>query len=104
MKGEHKKPEHAEPQVIEGKTGNEQNVPEPTDNVGGEIELPEVNEPQKVHEQPSSLQPRTEFYQSNGKRPNPLLEPSSYPQVMSKQLPKYEGMLKPQLIEIDIER
>ena len=23
-----------------------------------EVELPEVNEPQKVHEQPSSLQPR----------------------------------------------
>ena len=35
LKGEHKKPEHAEPQVVEGKTGNEQNVPEPTDNVGG---------------------------------------------------------------------
>ena len=102
LKGEHKKPEHDEPQVIEGKTGNEQNVPEPTNNVGGEIELQEVNEPQKVHEQPSSLQPRTEFYQSKGKRPNPLLEPSSYPQVMSKQLPKYEGMLKPQPIEIEL--
>ena len=102
LKGEHKKPEHAEPQVIEGKTGNEQNVPEPTDNVGREIELPDVNEPQEVHEQPSSLQPRTEFYQSNGKRPNPSLEPSSYLQVMSKQLPKYEGMLKPEPIKIEL--
>ena len=34
--------------------------------------------------------------------PNPLLEPSSYPQVMSKQLPKYEGLLKPQPIEIKL--
>ena len=36
------------------------------------------------------------------RRPNPLLEPSSYPQVMSKQLPKYEGLLKPQPIEIEL--
>ena len=36
------------------------------------------------------------------RRPNPLLEPSSYPQVMSKQLSKYEGMLKPQPIEIEL--
>ena len=36
------------------------------------------------------------------KRPNPLLEPSFYPQVMGKQLPKYEGLLKPQPIEIEL--
>ena len=47
LKAEHKKPEHTKPQVIEGKVGNEQNVPEPTDNVGDGDEFPEVNEPQK---------------------------------------------------------
>ena len=36
------------------------------------------------------------------KRPNPLLEPSSYPQVLAKQLPKYERLLKPQPIEIEL--
>ena len=36
------------------------------------------------------------------RRPNPLLEPSSYPQVISKQLPRCEGMLKPQPIEIEL--
>ena len=36
------------------------------------------------------------------KRPYPLLEPSSYPQVMGKQLPKYEGLLTPQPIEIEL--
>ena len=30
------------------------------------------------------------------------LESSSYPRVMSKQLPKYEGLLKPQPIEIEL--
>ena len=35
-------------------------------------------------------------------RPNPLLEPSSYPNVMEKQLPKYEGLLTPQPIEIEL--
>ena len=36
------------------------------------------------------------------RKPNPLLEPSSYPQVISKKIPKYEGFLKPQLIEIEL--
>ena len=36
------------------------------------------------------------------KRPNPLLELSSYPQVMAMQLSKYEGLLKPQPIEIEL--
>ena len=35
------------------------------------------------------------------KRPNPLLEPSSSSQTMAKQLPKYEGLLNPQPIEIE---
>ena len=45
---------------------------------------------------------RPEIYPQRLKRPNPLLEPSSYPQVMAKQLPKYEGLLKPQPIEIEL--
>ena len=36
------------------------------------------------------------------RRPNPLLEPSSYPEVMGKQRPKYEGLLTPQPIEIEL--
>ena len=39
---------------------------------------------------------RQEVYTSMMRRPNPLLEPSSYPNVMGKQLPKYEGLLTPQ--------
>ena len=38
----------------------------------------------------------------NVKRPNPLLEPSSSSQTMAKQLPKYKGLLNPQLIEIEL--
>ena len=45
---------------------------------------------------------RQEVYTSRMKRPNPLLEPSSYPNVMGKQLPKYEGLLTPQPIEIEL--
>ena len=54
-----------------------------------------------MHDHPV-LQERPEIYPQRLKRPNPLLEPSSYPQVMAKQLPKYEGLLKPQLIEIEL--
>ena len=36
------------------------------------------------------------------RRPNPLLEPSSYPQVMSKKLRKYKGFLRSQPIEIGL--
>ena len=54
-----------------------------------------------MHDQPV-LQERPEIYSPRVKRPNPLLEPSSYPQVMAKQLPKYEGLLKPQPIEIEL--
>ena len=35
-------------------------------------------------------------------RPNPFLELSSYPNVMEKHLPKYEGLLTPQPIEIEL--
>ena len=48
------------------------------------------------------LQERPEIYSPRVKRPNPLLEPSSYPQVRAKQLPKYVGFLKPQPIEIEL--
>ena len=44
----------------------------------------------KVHDQPVQ------------KRPNPFLEPSSYSQSMAKQLPKYEELLNPQPIEIEL--
>ena len=97
MKGEHKKPEHVKPQ-----TGSKQTVSEQTESIEpvGVSEVAELPESQKVHVPPVSLQQRTETYQSpvvdrQVRRPSHLLEPSSYPQVMSKQLPKYEGILKP---------
>ena len=55
-----------------------------------------------MHEQPVPLQQRPDMYPPRIKRPNPLLEPSSNPQVMAKQLPMYEGLLKPQPIEIEL--
>ena len=60
--------------------------------------------PEKVHEHPYIGYPidRQEVYTSRIKRPNPLLEPSSYPNVMGKQLPKYERLLTPQTIEIEL--
>ena len=73
-------------------------------------ELPAIQEmplqalPTKIHDQPFSGYPmnKQEVYTSRMKIPNPLLEPSSYPQVMEKQLPKYEGLLTPQPIEIEL--
>ena len=73
------------------------------------IEIPvieEFAEVPKVHEH-IPKQGEANIYQTpvvdeQVRRHNPLLEPSSYPQVMSKQLPKYEGFLKPQLIEIEL--
>ena len=72
-------------------------------------EVPEINEvplptiPQKVHDQPVQVN-RPDIYptKENVKRPNPLLEPSSSSQTMAKQLPKYEGLLNPQPIEIEL--
>ena len=83
----------------------------PIGQIDSEIaELPAIQEmplqavPTKLHDQPFSGYPmnRQEVYISRMKRPNPLLEPSSYPQVMGKQLPKYEGLLTPQPIEIEL--
>ena len=110
LKGEHKKPEHVKPDEVKGKIGNEQ------DHHGQfePVEMPlmeEFSEIPKVHEQEvggsTPLQHEANIYQTPVidklvRRPNPLLKPSSYPQVMSKQLPKYEGMLKPRLIEIEL--
>ena len=115
LKGEHKKPEHAKPEEIKGKTDGEQeaheqfektNNVEPINNTEP-VEMHEMEEIPNVHEQPTSLQYEMDIYQSpvidkQVRRPNLLLEPSSYPQVMSKQLSKYEGMLKPQPIEIEL--
>ena len=55
-----------------------------------------------MHDQPVPLYERPEIYPQRVKRPNPLLKPSSYPQVMAKQLPKYEALLKSQPIEIEL--
>ena len=109
LKGEHKKPEHAKPPpivepIVEG-------IAEQAGPVGQNdpdiAELPAIQEmplqevPTKIHEQPYPMN-RQESYASRMRRPNPLLEPSSYPEVMGKQLPKYEGLLTPQPIEIEL--
>ena len=67
-------------------------------------EMPVQVIPGKVHEQPHIRYPfeGKENYPTKIRRPNPLLEPSFYPQVMGKQLPKYEGLLTPQPIEIEL--
>ena len=111
LKGEHKKPEHVKPQAIEKETVVEQigleqrDQIEPAD-IPDVVVLPKPNEvhttPRKVHDQPVTLHERPEIYPQRVKRPNPLLEPSSYPQVMAKQMPKYEGLLKPLPIEIEL--
>ena len=48
------------------------------------------------------IQQRPEIYPTGIKRPNPLLEPSYNSKVMAKQLPKYEGLLNPQPIKIEL--
>ena len=108
LKGKHKKPEHVKsPPVVEQIVQEQVDQTEPAD-IPDVVDLPEPNEVpfhsilQKVHEQPVPLQQRLDIYPPRMKRPNPLLEPSSYPQVMAKQLPKYEGLLKPQPIEIEL--
>ena len=56
-----------------------------------------------VQKPPPLIQQRPEIYRiTRIKRPNPLLEPSYNPKVMAKQLPKYEGLLNPQPIEIEL--
>ena len=56
----------------------------------------------QVQEPPPLIQQRPEIYPTRIKRPNPLLELSYNPKVMAKQLPKYEGLLNPQPIEIEL--
>ena len=112
LKGEHKKPEHVKPPPVVEPIGEEiAEQRRPIGQFDSEIaELPAMPEiplqsvPTKIHDQPFSGYPmnRQEVYTSRMKRPNPLLEPSSYPQVMGKQLPKYEGLLTPQPIEIEL--
>ena len=63
--------------------------------VQDEIEIP-------VQKPPLLIQQRPEIYPNRIKRPNPLLEPSYNPKIMAKQLPKYEGLLNPQPIEIEL--
>ena len=97
LKGEHKKPEHVKPDEVKSKTGDEQDLPVQVE----PVEMPtieEFTEVPKVHE-PTPKQYKANIYQTpmmkeQVRRPSPLLEPSSYPQVMSKQLPRYEGFLK----------
>ena len=49
-------------------------------------EFPKVHEHIPKQEEANIYQ--TPILDEQARRPNPLLEPSSYPQVMSKQLPK----------------
>ena len=104
LKGEHKKPEHVNPEVVKGKIGDEQDHPEHIES--NDMPVEEFTDVPKVHE-PTLGQGEANIYQTpvmdeQVRRPNPLLEPSSYLQVMAKQLPKYEGLLKPQPIEIEL--
>ena len=106
LKGERKKPEHVKPVEVKDTTGDEQDHQEQYESV--EMPIPvweDFSEIPKVHE--STPQGEINIYQTpmidrQVRWPNPLLEPNSYPQVMSKQLPKYEGLLKPQPIEIEL--
>ena len=112
LKGEHKKPEHVKiPPVVEQKVEEPTEQSEPFGQIASDVaELPALPEmplqvlPERVHEQPYTGYPidRQEVYTSRMRRPNPLLEHSSYPNVMGKQLPKYEGLLTPQPIEIEL--
>ena len=109
LKGEHKKPEHVK------QLGTDKEVNEPNRNVPDIVELPEPNQvdesdqvPLQVQDQiqppvqnPQPLiQQRPEMYPTKDK--NPLLESSYNPKFMAKQLSKYEGLLNPQPIEIEL--
>ena len=104
LKGEHKKPEHVKLDEVKNKTG-EQNLPTQTEPMEMSV-IEEYTEIPKVHEhipEPGEANIyQTLMQDKQVRRPNPLLEPSSYPQVIAKQLPEYEGLLKPQLIEIEL--
>ena len=96
------------PYEVKSKTGDEQDHHDPPVQVEP-VEMPAIEEfaeVSKVHE-PTPKQYEANIYQipimdEQVRKPNPLLEPSSYPQVMSKQLPRYEGFLKPQPIKIEL--
>ena len=102
LKGVYSKPDHVKPNEVENKTG-EQNLPKETEPIEmpvvvEETEIPKVH----VHESERKQTGQTPVLEEHVRRPNPLLEPSSFPQVMRKQLPEYEGLLKPQPIEIEL--
>ena len=98
LKGEHKKPEHVRPQSVEKQIVpiqseqrdhdqlEQRDQVEPAD-VPDVVDLPKPNEvhttPPNVYDHPV-IQVRPEIYPQRLKRPNLLLEPSSYPQVMAK--------------------
>ena len=105
LKGEHKKPEHVKPDEVKSKTGDEQDHPEQVEQIEmpvmkESIEIPKVHEPILGQDEANIYQPSVMDKQV--RRPNPLLEPSSYLPEMAKQFPQYEGLLKPQPIEIDL--
>ena len=109
LKGEHKKPEHVK-QVNIDKEVHEPNrdvpdveeLPEPNQ-LNDQVPLPVQNQMEiPVQKPPPLIQQRPEIYPTRIKRPNPLLEPSYNPKVMAKQLPKYEGLLNLQPIEIEL--
>ena len=104
LKGDHKKPEHVKQVGIDKEVqGNNryvsdvEEIPEPNQ----VDELDQVSLPVQmeipVHKPPPLIQQRPEIYPNRIKRPNPLLEPSYNPK-----LPKYEGLLNPQPIEIEL--
>ena len=100
LKGEHKKPEHVKPDGVKIKTGK-QDYSEQAEPMERPV-IEEFTEFPEVHEKREANIYQAPIVEEQVRRPNPLLEPSSYPQVMSKQLPKYEGLLKPQPIEIEL--
>ena len=113
LKGEHRKHKHVKtPPVVEQVEQEHTDQSEPVGPIDSDVvELPNLQEaplqviPHKGHNQPD-LQDipvnNPEIYTPTMKRPNPLLEPSSYLYVMGNQLPKYKGLLKPQPIEIEL--
>ena len=106
LKGVHKKPEHVKPDVdeVKNKTGEQslskQTEPMEMPVIEEHTEIPKVHE--HIPEQGEANIYQTPMLDEQVRRPNPLLEPSSFPQVMTKQLPEYEGLLKPQPIEIEL--
>ena len=109
LKGEHKKPEHVkQPEPIPDKNiPDTVELPEPNQ-VDGEFDQPQIPVPVQDaielpdQRPPPQIQQRPEIYPPRINRPNPLLEPSYNPKVMAEQLPRYEGLLNPQPIEIEL--